>query len=262
MADWWKDFFDADYLKVYQDVDMQTAQKEADFVRKTLKLRRGQKVLDVCCGYGRHAVPLARAGLAVTGFDHSRFFLNKARREAKKARVNLTLVEGDVRAMSFDPVFDAAINMFTSIGFFESDEENYQLIERAAAALKPGGQFLLDTINRDMIVRHPQRRGWREIRGGVSLEAPSPDWCRSRLNVDRTLIFTNGRRRKRSFSLRIYTLAEVVGMFERAGLEITKTFGNFDGSKYTLDSPRIIVVGRKPGRVGSAHRWKRVGDKR
>jgi len=255
MAEWWKDFFDADYLKVYQDVDMQTAQKEADFVRRTLRLRRGRRVLDVCCGYGRHAVPLARAGLKVTGFDRSRFFLNKARRGAKKAKISLTLVEGDVRSMSFDPVFDAAINMFTSIGFFESDEENYQLVARAAASLKPGGQFLLDTINRDVIVRHPQRRGWSEIKGGVSLEARSPDWCRSRLDVDRTLIFTNGRRRKRSFSLRIYTLAEVVGMFERAGLEVTKTFGDFDGTKYTLDSPRIIVVGRRASR-------KRAGDRR
>jgi hypothetical protein len=51
-------------------------------------------------------------------------------------------------------------------------------------------------------------------------------------------------------------------MFERAGLEVTQAFGNFDGTKYTLDSPRIIIVGRKPGRLGSAHRRKRVGDKR
>jgi len=255
MAEWWKDFFDADYLRVYQTDDMRTAQREADFVRKTLKLRRGQRLLDVCCGYGRHALPLARTGLSVTGFDRSRFFLNKARREAKKAGVNLTLVEGDVRAMSFDPVFDAAINMFTAIGYFDSDEENYQIVARAAVSIRAGGQFLLDTINRDAIVLHLQKRMWQEMKGGVSLETPTPDWERSRLNVTRMLIFTNGRRRKSKFSLRIYTLAEVVGMFERAGLEVTKTFGSFDGSKYTLDSPRIIVVGRKAGR-------KRAGDRR
>jgi SAM-dependent methyltransferase len=246
MTEWWKDFFDADYLRVYQTDDLRTAQREADFVRKTLKLRRGQRLLDICCGYGRHSLLLARAGLSVTGFDHSRFFLNKAHREARKAGLNLTLVEGDVRAMSFDPVFDAAINMFTAIGYFESDEENYQIIARAAASLKPGGQFLLDTINREYIIRNYQSMGWQEIKGGVSLEARSGDWERSRLNVTRTLILTDGSRRKSKFSLRIYTLAEVVGMFERAGLEVRHTFGGFDGTKYKLESPRIIVVGRKP----------------
>lgn len=246
MAEWWKDFFDTDYLKVYHTGDMKSAQREADFVRKTLKLRRGQRLLDICCGYGRHAILLARAGLSVTGFDHSRFFLNKARRDAKQAGVNLTLVEGDVRSMSFEPVFDTTLNMFTAIGYFEAEEENYQIVARTAAALKPGGQFLLDTINRDWIIRHFERTGWQEIRGGVSLEARTADWTRSRLDVKRTLVFTNGRRRINRFSLRIYTLAEVVGMFERAGLDVTQTFGSFDGSKYNLESPRIIVVGRKP----------------
>ena len=246
MAEWWKDFFDADYLKVYHSGDMKSAQKEAGFVRKTLRLRRGQQLLDVCCGYGRHSVLLARAGLLVTGFDHSRFFLNRARRDAKQAGVSLTLVEGDVRSMSFEPVFDAALNMFTAIGYFEAEEENYQIVARTAIALKPGGLFLLDTINRDWIIRHYESTGWQEIKGGVSLEARAADWTRSRLNVMRTLIFADGRRRKSKFSLRIYTLAEVVGMFERAGLEVTQTFGSFGGTKYKLESPRIIVVGRKP----------------
>lgn len=250
MGEWWDDFFDADYLNVYHAADVRSAQKEADFVREALKLQRGQRLLDICCGYGRHTILLARAGLKVTGFDRSRFFLSKARRDAKKAGVDLTLVEGDVRSMSFDPVFDATINMFTAIGYFENEEENYQVVARAAAALKPGGRFFLDTINRDAIVRDYQHGLWQEIKGGVSVETPTPDWTRSRLNVTRRLIFNNGRRREQKFSLRIYSLADVVGMFERAGLEVTATFGRFDGSKYTLDSPRIIVVGRKAGRVG------------
>jgi SAM-dependent methyltransferase len=249
MAEWWREFFDADYLRDYHSHDMRLAPLEAGFLRKTLKLKRGQRLLDVCCGYGRHSILLARAGLDVTGYDRSRFFLNKARRDAAKAKVRLTLVEGDVRAMSFEPVFDVAINMFTAIGYFESDEENYQVVARAAAALKPGGQFLLDTINRDMIVRNFERSAWSKIKGGVSLEARTADWKRSRLDVTKTMIFSTGRRRKISFSLRVYTMAEVMAMFERAGLVVTNTFGSFKGSEYTLDTPRIIVVGRKPRRV-------------
>ncbi|MBI5867528.1 MAG: methyltransferase domain-containing protein [candidate division Zixibacteria bacterium] len=245
MAEWWKGFFDADYLADYNSSDMKAAPREASFVRKTLRLRRGQRVLDECCGYGRHAILLAQSGLVVTGFDRNRFFLNKARRDAAKAGVKLTWVEGDVRAMSFEPVFDAAINMFTAIGYFESDEENYQVVARAVAALKPGGQFFLDTINRDMIVRNFERTSWKEIAGGVSMETRTADWVHSRLNVKKTMIFSSGRRRRIAFSLRVYSIAEMIGMFERAGLAVTHTFGNFNGKEFTLDSPRIIVVGRK-----------------
>lgn len=134
MTEWWNDFFDADYIRVYERQD-ELAEPEADFVRKTLGLRRGQRVLDVCCGYGRHARPLAQAGLQVTGFDLSRYFLRKARRDARKAKLPINWVEGDVREMAFEPIFDAAINMFTSFGFFPTEEENFQLIRRSARAL-------------------------------------------------------------------------------------------------------------------------------
>lgn len=248
MAEWWKEFFDADYLIDYHSSDMKAAPKEAAFVRKTLRLRRRQRILDECCGYGRHAILLAQSGLSVTGFDRNRFFLNKARRDAAKAGVKLTLVEGDVRAMPFESEFNAVINMFTAIGYFENDAENYQVVARAAAALKPGGQFLLDTINRDMIVRDFERTSWKEVAGGVSMETRTADWVRSRLNVKKTMIFSSGRRRRIAFSLRVYSIAEVIGMFERAGLEVTQTFGNFNGDAYKLDSSRVIVVGRKQRR--------------
>lgn len=248
MAEWWENFFDADYLRVYEDHDMDRAEAEAAFVQKVLKLRRGQRVLDVCCGYGRHAVLFAKAGLDVTGFDRSRLFIGNGKRAARKARVKVTWVQGDVRTMVVEPDFHAAVSLFTSIGFFSTEDENYQVVARSAAALKPGGQFLLDTFNRDSLVRCPHGRNWQPIRGGIMLASPAFDIEKSRLTVERTLILQNGRRRMAGFSLRIYTLAEVVAMFERASLEVTRTYGDFRGSKYTLDSPRIIVVGRKRSR--------------
>jgi SAM-dependent methyltransferase len=246
MAEWWKEFFDEDYLTVYKDRDLGTAPEKVGSVRRMLRLRRGQRLLDICCGYGRHAIPLAKSGLRVTGLDCNTLFINRARRQARKEQVGVDWVLGDARTMEFPPEFQAAISMFTSIGYFDDDDENYQVIARGAAALRPGGKLLLDTINRDRLIRNPQWRMWLPMGRGVVLETPAFDWQRGRLNSRRVLVYPDGRRRETRISLRLYTLAEVAGMFERAGLVVTATYGSFNRAKYDVDSPRIIMVGEKP----------------
>jgi SAM-dependent methyltransferase len=250
MAEWWREFFDEDYLAVYRNRDTGAAPKEIQFVRRTLRLRRGQRLLDICCGYGRHAILLAKSGLRVTGIDCNKLFLNRARRQARRERADVEWIQGDVRTMDFPPVYQAALSMFTSIGYFDDEDENYQIIARGAAALRPGGKFLLDTTNRDRVIRNPQWRSWLPMGRGVVLETPAFDWQRSRLNSRRVLVYPDGRRRETRISLRLYTLAEVAGMFERAGLVVTATFGSFDRTKYDVDSPRIIMVGEKPREGG------------
>ncbi|GAB4319723.1 MAG: class I SAM-dependent methyltransferase [Candidatus Zixiibacteriota bacterium] len=248
MTEWWREFFDEDYLKVYRRRDTKTTDREVAFTRRVLRLRKGQRVLDICCGYGRHAVRLACLGLRVAGIDQSRFLLSRARSAARRQGVTVEWIEGDVRQMNFKPVFDAAYNLFTSIGYFDAEEDNVQIVMRGAAALKPGGRFLLDTINRDRIIRNPQSQRWAPIGRGVELEKSVYDWERGRLNSKRVLVMDDGRRRESTISLRLYTVAELRAMFERAGLDTTHVFGSFAGTAFEPDSPRIIMVGRKPAR--------------
>lgn len=245
MAEWWQEFFDEDYLAVYKDRDSERTDGEVAFVRKALRLRKGQRVLDICCGYGRHAVRFAEVGLNVTGLDRNELFLRRARRAAVKAGVTVSWVKEDVRAMNLGPTFDAAVNLFTSIGYFENEDDNFEVVRRGAAALKPGGRFMLDTINRDRIIRNPQWNQWLPMGRGVVLESPAFDWQRGRLNSKRILVFPNGKRRETRISLRLYTVAEVATMFERAGLTLTRLYGAFDGSDYGPDSPRIVMTGEK-----------------
>ncbi len=248
MAEWWRDFFDEDYLKVYRRRDTKTTEQQVSFVRRLLRLRTGQRALDVCCGYGRHAVRLACSGIQMTGIDQSAVLLDRARRAARRQGLTVEWIEGDVRSMEFQPAFDAAYNVFTSIGYFDVEEDNVQVVLRSAAALKPGGRFLLDTINRDRITRNPQSQRWAPIGRGVELENSTYDWERGRLDSKRVLIMDDGSRHESVISLRLYTVAEVRAMFERAGLEITNVFGSFAATPFEPDSPRIIVVGRKPVR--------------
>ncbi|TBR21670.1 class I SAM-dependent methyltransferase, partial [bacterium] len=120
---------------------------ELPFLKRVLGLKPGTRLLDICCGVGRHSLPLARAGMDVTGLDVSPVYLAEARRRAKKAGLSVRLVRGDMRRANFAAEFDAAMNLWTSFGYFSTAAEDLAALRAARAALKPGGLFLLETIN-------------------------------------------------------------------------------------------------------------------
>src|SRR5712691_2973753 len=127
-------------------------------------LRRGSRILDVCCGIGRIAVPLASLGYRVLGIDLSPRLVASARRYARARRVasRVKFVVGDYRDLSSlagEAPFDGVLNTFTSMGHYgkEADRKAFGELAKLTA---PGGVFVLKTINRDWILRHFERRGW------------------------------------------------------------------------------------------------------
>src|SRR2546426_11861990 len=138
------------------------------------------RVLDAPCGCGRHSIELGRLGHRVTGVDFSETELDRARKAAQEAGVSLTLVCQDIRDMEFPSEFDLAVNLFSSIGYFADDEDRL-VVDRFWRALKPGGVFVLDTRNRDQLVRSlpPEERkrvnGWT-LRIENSFDAATSRW--------------------------------------------------------------------------------------
>jgi SAM-dependent methyltransferase len=130
----------------------QTA-REVDFLSRQLPLPAYRDVLDVCCGAGRHALPLAARGHRVTGLDRDERMLSQARREAAAAAANgggATFVSGDMRelAAAVSGAFDAAICMWQSFGYFDA-ATNADVLRQMREALRPGGRLILDLYNRD-----------------------------------------------------------------------------------------------------------------
>ena len=132
------EFFGDDYLGAYwETISPENAVVESAFVHRVLQLRSDAEVLDLCCGHGRHAVILALTGLRVTGLDLSEAYLERAEAIAASAGVDLPLVRSDMRELPFEGRFDAVINIFTSFGYLNSDEEDqkvlHQVVEGAEA---------------------------------------------------------------------------------------------------------------------------------
>ena len=143
---WYEDFFDDWYLKYWvQPITAERTCAEVDAAVRFLRLKAGDHVLDLCCGQGRHSVEFAKRGFRVTGYDLSATLAGGCRgKRPPAARVDVKFVRGDMREVPWEERFDAAVNFYTAFGYFEHDDENQAVLDRTAAALKPGGRFLLD----------------------------------------------------------------------------------------------------------------------
>ena len=143
-----------DYLYFYEHVvSKERTNKEVDFLIKELKMDRPMRILDLACGFGRHANRLAEKGHKVTGVDITEGFLDIARAEAQSKNLDVTYLRDDMRDISFDGEFERALLLFTAFGYFE-DEENYKVLENVSRALVKGGLFCLDILNRDSYLKN------------------------------------------------------------------------------------------------------------
>ena len=241
---WWEKLFDEYYPEVYAHLEASTS-KEIDGVTKMLGLKPKKKILDLCCGYGRHSLELARRGFKVTGYDLSSCFLDRARKEADTLKLKIRFVRGDMRALPFKKEFDAVINLFTSFGYFPNEKEDLQVLKGIKAALKEKGTFLIDTINREFLLKNFQRKMWSPKRGFFMLDDQIFDPFTSRTETTRTLLFEDQPKREYFFSFRLYTLTEMIFNLKKAGFITEQVFGDYELKDYTTQSPRMIILAKK-----------------
>lgn len=233
-----------DYLYFYGDtLAPERSAREVALIRTLLDLRPGHEVLDLACGHGRIAVPMAELGMRVTGLDRSEGFLALARQAAAERGLAVEFVRGDMRRLPWRDRFDAIYNVFTSFGYFP-DEENEQVLEQVARALKPGGRFLLETQHRDFLLRHMVPYSVIERGDDFMIDAHSFDPARGRIYTRRTVI-RGGTVRRARFFVRLYTPPEIAALLRRAGMEVVG-FYDETGAPLGPDSRRMVVVARRP----------------
>jgi len=242
--EWWKKYFSEDYLKLYRHDESETS-RETEAIIRMLQIEKGEKILDLACGFGRHSVKLAQRGFEVTGYDLSESFLKRAQELANSIGVKLELKRGDMREIPYNEEFDVVINMFTAFGFFESEMEDLKVLKGVNKALKPGGQFLMDVINRENILQITTPRRWMRENHSFLLEERFFDFFRSRLELTNQLLLSTGEMKEANYSIRLYTLTEMLGLFNAAGLVLTDVYGDFSGALYNGASPRMILVAQK-----------------
>jgi SAM-dependent methyltransferase len=232
-------FFDD--LKTYS---LAGTEQEVHFITSILNLTPHSSILDLYCGYGRHAIELAKLGYDVTGVDATKAFLDIARQKAGEEGAKLKFIQCDMRALHFKNEFSAVINMFAAFGFF-SDEENAGVLMRVAQALKPKGLFLIDLLNRDWMVRNNLNRYWRHPNGEYVLTFKI-ELNQGIVMMKRRLFNqVTGEKSESEFVLRAYSYDEMKSILGQSGFVIKSIYGGFDKRKYGMDSPRMIILAQK-----------------
>jgi SAM-dependent methyltransferase len=245
--DWYEGFFDREWLDLLapDHAGGERTEKEVAFVVERLALEPGARILDLACGHGRHAVELARRGFRVTGFDLSEPSLELARGRAAAERVELDLVQGDMRELPWEGEFEAVLSLFTAFGYFSDKADDERVLAQVERVLRSGGSFLLDVVSLFVLARGFRTRHWEELEDGRTwLDARDYDHLTGRSNVTWTFVGPGGERSELRHSLRIYTLPELAEMLDRAGLDVVEAWGSFEGEPYGFESRRIIVHAR------------------
>jgi SAM-dependent methyltransferase len=239
--DWFESYFGSDYMliDIQPNTDIETV-----FMRQVLGLVDGRLLLDVGCGYGRHIVPLAKTGVRVVGCDLSAFMLTEAQRRISQHDVSAAgLVRCDSRELPFRESFDAACCMFNTFGYFDREDDNYRMLAEIAVALKPGAPFLLDLVNRDLVIRDMPCNDWHERDETIILERKWFDPVRSRSEIDVRVVDKQGKRAYHH-SIRLYSYMEVAMLLEAAGMTVEAVYGGFEGEPYDVRHDRMLILAR------------------
>ena len=240
----WDAFFSDFYLRAFADDERQEeAEAQALAAARLAGCPDGGDLLDVPCGFGRHSVPLARAGYRVVGVDRSEALLAEARRRARGERWP-KLVRADYRELPFaDASFDAAVNLFSSLGYL-GDAEDTKVLAEIRRVLRPGARLVIEIMHRDLLVLRFQESDWRLLgEGRLLLEQRTFDAAAGVAQVTQTLIDRAGRD-SRSYSVRVYLATELLAMLAAAGFADARCHGDLDGAPFTTGS-RLVIVARR-----------------
>lgn len=246
---WWEALYDdliAEILLAHRPTTEITA--IGNFLLEQLQLRPGDTVFDQCCGIGTLSIELARRGMTVVGVDQSPTYIARAQRDA--ANFTCTFTAADGRDFQPSTTCRAAFNWGTSFGNFPHDAENLALLRRAFDALEPGGRFLLDyqhiprvlrEFQRSLLYRHPTPAG--EV---LLIRESRVDWLAGVLHQRWTIVRPDGTREERPSAVRLYAPHELALLLHQAGYVDLQGYGNLNGSPMELDSPRCMLIARRP----------------
>ncbi|MCC5865092.1 MAG: class I SAM-dependent methyltransferase [Wenzhouxiangella sp.] len=198
------------------------------------------RVLDLGCGPGRHALPLAASGYPVTAVDTSPSLLDHL--EQACGELPIEIVKADMREFLRPEAFDLVLVMWTSFGYFEDEADHRKVLTNIRASLRPGGRLVLDLVGLEYLCRNLEPAHLTEYDDGrLLLERPMLVDDMSRLDNE-WLLIDGDQVSRQHFSHRVWSAGEIRGLLEQCGFEIHGLYGSYAGGDYDLDAERLIVI--------------------
>ncbi len=246
MAEWFEneEFWSELYTYLFSEEKISAAEEEMEKVLDLIGFQEG-RVLDLCCGPGRHTIVMAQKGCRVTALDRTEFLLEKGRERARKSGVEVEWVQEDMRDFVRSESYDLVLNMFTSFGYFEKKEDDMNVLRNIYTSLKPGGVCFFEMMGKEVLAKifHPTT-SVRLPNGHLVVQRHEifDEWSRIR---NEWIVIKDGHASTFNFYHTIYSGQEFKERLLQVGFDKVKLYGNLDGDDYDIHASRLIAVGWK-----------------
>jgi len=242
---WFEEWFDSDYYHIlYKERDEEEAKLFLNNLKKITGWQPGQTILDLACGRGRHAHYLASSGLLVTGLDLSVSSIAYAK---KSSQNSVAFKVHDMRQPFGVQQFDYILNLFTSFGYFDNEEENILVLQHIANALKNDGIAVIEYMNPHYVIEHLKEKETKQVEDIVFEMSKE---------VTGNFLYKHIRfiadKQEHLFTERVMLiyLQQFQKYFEVVGLKLQHLYGNYNLSPYeAANSPRMILVMKKENSI-------------
>ncbi len=237
-------FWEATQPFLFSERIRQMASVQTDHILKLLDLEPGAKILDLCCGPGRHALELAQRGYVVTGVDRNEMYLQQAKDQAVEKGMKVELVKEDMRHFVRPEAFDGAMNIFTSFGYFDNAEDEIAVLKNLHSSLKPNGRLVMEMVGKEIVARIYQPRDWGEKDGAfiITEHEPIDNWTYMK---NRRILIEGGKREEFEFTIRLYSAYELISILKTAGFKEINIYGDLEGAPYDHEAKRLVALARK-----------------
>jgi SAM-dependent methyltransferase len=245
---WYDDKFGPHTVELYRD-EVRGTGPQVEALASIAGPTAGGPILDLCCGWGRHAIPMARRGYRVLALDGSRFFTEKLSSDATSAdKRRIHQVRSDMRAIPLaSGSVKFAYQIYTSFGYGTDGGDDPLVLSEVFRVLRPGATYLLDLINWTLARRAFDGKFEEEYPEFDVVEEGRIDTATDILRVRRALLYRDGRPNHHyEFEIRMFDRARLTFMLEAAGFTVADFWGGFDKSHYSpTRSLRMIAICRK-----------------
>ena len=239
-------YFDGYYKEIWRSyIPNELTAKETEFMIRHFNLESGSSVLDIMCGYGRHAIALAEKGTNVTALDNLEDYINELTKTAINKNLPIEPILANVIDYQPDKMFDLAICMGNSICFFNHDD-TLKLLKTVSSHLIRDGHLLINTwMLAEIAFNGFREKAWENF-GDLKFITESKYLLRpSRIETDHLIIATDGTTETKKAVDYIYSIAEMEMMLSETGLKIAEIYSIPGRKKFTLGEPRAYIVAQK-----------------
>lgn len=239
-------FFDGYYKDIWKAIiPEELTNRESDFLINYFNLKAGNRVLDLMCGYGRHALALGRKGIAVTAVDNLPAYISEIEQLVQNENLPIKAIQQGVLHFVCDEEIDLAICMGNSLNFFNA-ADTLSILSNTCKSLKPGGHLLINGWSlAEIVYKNFSSRTWSEINGIKFLTESRLLFFPSRLESDSTTIAADGSMEQKAGVDFIYSLNEMENLLLATGYKIEEVFSIPGKKKFTLGDPRVYIIAKK-----------------